>query len=98
MDLFIVVIDTLVIMAYILLFALISPTMMRFIKKMKLRVFFQLFPVLSLILASSIAICIGYGGFQETLFFPINKYHFFSTFAIPTIPDIDDETPMEREV
>ncbi len=73
MDLFIVVIDTLVILSYILLIVLISPYMMRFIKKRNYDVFFQLLPVLSIILASSIAICIGYGGFQETLFFRLTS-------------------------
>jgi hypothetical protein len=73
MDLFLVVIDTLVIMSYILLIVLISPYMMRFIKKRNYDVFFQLLPVLSIILVSSIAICIGYGGFQETLFFQLTS-------------------------
>lgn len=73
MDLFIVVIDVLVIMSYFLLIALISPTMMRFIKKRNDDIFFQLLPVASIIFVSSIAICIGYGGFQETAFFRLTS-------------------------
>lgn len=73
MDLFIVVIDVLVIMSYILLITLISPTMMRFIKKRNYDIFFQLLPVVSIIFASSVIICIGYGGFQETLFFRLTS-------------------------
>ena len=73
MDLFIVVIDILVVISYILLIALISPTMMRFIKKRNYDILFQLLPVVSIIFASSIAICIGYGGFQETLFFQLTS-------------------------
>lgn len=69
MDRFIIVIDLLVILFYILLIALLSPYMMQFLKKRNGDVFFQLIPVLSLILISSIAISIGYGGFSETLFF-----------------------------
>lgn len=69
MDVFIVVIDVLVIISYILLITLISPYIMRFIKKRNHDIFFQLLPVLSIIFVSSIAICIGYGGFQESLFF-----------------------------
>jgi len=71
MDLFLVVIDVLVVMSYILLIALISPTMMRFIKKRNYDIFFQLLPVVSIVFASSIIICIGYGGFKETLFFQL---------------------------
>lgn len=69
MDLFIVVVDILVVISYILLIALISPTMMRFIKKRNYDILFQLLPVISIIFVSSVVICIGYGGFQETLFF-----------------------------
>lgn len=73
MDLFIVIIDILVVISYILLIALISPTMMRFIKKRNYDGFFQLLPVASIIFVSSIGICIGYGGFQETLFFQLTS-------------------------
>jgi len=47
--------------------------MMRFIKKRNYDIFFQLLPVVSVILASSVTICIGYGGFQETLFFQLTS-------------------------
>jgi len=73
MDIFIVVIDVLVIISYVLLIALISPYIMRFIKKRNHDIFFQLLPVLAIIFASSVAICIGYGGFQETLFFQLTS-------------------------
>ena len=73
MDVFIVVIDVLVIISYVLLIALISPYIMRFIKKRNYDIFFQLLPVLSIIFASSVAICMGYGGFQETLFFQLTS-------------------------
>jgi len=73
MDLFIVIIDVLVIISYVLLIALISPTMMRFIKKRNYDIFFQLLPVVLIVFASSVIICIGYGGFQETLFFQLTS-------------------------
>jgi hypothetical protein len=73
MDLFIVVVDILVVISYILLIAVISPTMMRFIKKRNYDILFQLLPVLSIIFVSSVVICIGYGGFQETLFFQLTS-------------------------
>ncbi|NYF23199.1 putative membrane protein (GlpM family) [Sporosarcina sp. JAI121] len=69
MDLFLVIIDTLVILSYILLIALISPHIMRVIKNRNYDIFFQLLPVLAIIFVSGVAICVGYGGFQETLFF-----------------------------
>lgn len=73
MDLFLVVVDILVVISYILLIALISPTMMRFIEKRNHDILFQLLPVSSIIFASSVIICIGYGGFQETLFFQLTS-------------------------
>ncbi|MBE1556260.1 hypothetical protein [Sporosarcina limicola] len=69
MDLFLVIIDSLVIFLYIILIALISPYMMRLLKKRNCDLFFQLIPVLSVILMTSIAISFGYDGFKETLFF-----------------------------
>ncbi|XKI10452.1 DUF4293 domain-containing protein [Sporosarcina sp. ANT_H38] len=69
MDLFIVIIDVLVVISYILLIAIISPTIMRLFKKRNYEILFQLIPVLSIIFVTSLVICIGYGGFQETLFF-----------------------------
>lgn len=73
MDRFIIVIDLLVILFYILLIALLSPYMMRFLKKRNSDLFFQLIPVLSLILVSSIMVSIGYGGFSETFFFRLTS-------------------------
>ena len=73
MDRFIIVIDLLVILLYILLIALLSPYMMRFLKKRNGDLFFQLIPVLFLIAISSIAISIGYGGFSETFFFQLTS-------------------------
>ncbi len=73
MDLFIVVVDILVVFSYILLIAVISPTMMRFIKKRNYDILFQLLPVLSIIFVSSVVISIGYGGFRETLFFQLTS-------------------------
>lgn len=73
MDLFIVIIDVIVVISYVLLIALISPTMMRFIKKRNYDIFFQLLPVVSIVFVSSVIICIGYGGFQETLFFQLTS-------------------------
>jgi len=73
MDLFIVVVDILVVISYILLIALISPTVMRFIKKRNYDILFQLLPVVSITFVSSVVICIGYGGFQETLFFQLTS-------------------------
>lgn len=69
MNRFIIVIDVLVILSYILLIAVLSPYMMRFLKKRNGDLFFQLLPVLSFILVSSIVISMGYGGFSKTLFF-----------------------------
>ena len=71
MDIFIVIIDILVILMYLILIAAISPFMMRFLKRRNYDLFFQLIPVLFLIAISSVAISIGYGGFKETLFFKI---------------------------
>lgn len=73
MDRFIIVIDLLVILSYILLIAVLSPYMMQFLKKRNGDVFFQLLPVLSLILISSVTISMGYGGFSETLFFRLTS-------------------------
>ena len=73
MDRFIIVIDLLVILSYVLLIAILAPYMMRFLKKRNGDVFFQLIPVLSLILISSITISMGYGGFSETLFFRLTS-------------------------
>ncbi len=73
MDLFIVVVDILVVISYILLITLISPTLMRFIKKRNYDILFQLLPVVSITFVSSIVICISYGGFQETLFFQLTS-------------------------
>ncbi|MEK5040258.1 hypothetical protein [Sporosarcina sp. FSL K6-3457] len=73
MDRFIIVIDLLVILFYILLIAVLSPYMMRFVKKRNSDVFFQLLPILSLIMISSITISMGYGGFSETLFFQLTS-------------------------
>ena len=73
MDRFIIVIDLLVILSYILLIAVLSPYMMQFLKKRNRDVFFQLLPVLSLILISSVTISMGYGGFSETLFFRLTS-------------------------
>ncbi len=73
MDLFIVIIDLLVVISYILLTAIISPFMMRFLKNRNYDIFFQLIPVLAFIFVSSVAISIGYGGFKETLFFQITS-------------------------
>lgn len=68
-DPFIIIIDSLVILFYLLLIALISPYMMRFLKKRSADILVQLIPVLSFIAISCIIISISYGGFQETLFF-----------------------------
>ncbi|WP_318614736.1 hypothetical protein [Sporosarcina sp. YIM B06819] len=73
MDRFIIVIDLLVILFYLLLIALLSPYLMRFLMKRNHDVFFQLIPVLSLIVISSITISMGYGGFSETLFFRLTS-------------------------
>lgn len=73
MDRFIIVIDLLVILFFILLIAVLTPYIMRFLKKRNGDVFFQLIPVLSLILISSITISMGYGGFSETLFFRLTS-------------------------
>lgn len=77
MDRFIIVIDLLVILSYVLLIAVLSPYIMRFLKKRNGDVFFQLIPVLSLILISSITISMGYGGFSETLFFRLTSVFSF---------------------
>ena len=73
MDLFIVVIDTLVVLLYIALFAFITPYIMRFLKRRNCDTFVQLVPVVALIFVSSIAISMGYGGFSETLFFRLTS-------------------------
>ena len=69
MDIFIIIIDVLVILIFILLIAIVSPYMMRFLRNRNGDVLFQLIPVISLILIGSVAISIGYGGFTETPFF-----------------------------
>lgn len=73
LDIFIIVIDILVILSYVLLIAILAPYMMRFLKKRNGDVFFQQIPIVSLILISSVAISIGYGGFKETLFFRLTS-------------------------
>lgn len=71
MDKFIVFIDVLVVLLYIGLIFLISPYMMQFLRNKNCDIFFQLIPVLSFIVISSVIISISYGGFQETLFFKL---------------------------
>ena len=98
MDLFIVVIDVLVIMSYILLITLISPTMMRFIKKRNYDILFQLLPVVAIIFASSVVICIGYGGFQETLFFQLTSIFSFLLLLSLLFLTLISEKTMDREL
>lgn len=71
MDLFVLIIDILVILLFIGLVALVSPYMIRFVKKYTTDIFVQLLPVLALTFIGSSIIAIGYGGFQETLFFKL---------------------------
>ena len=98
MDIFIVVVDTLVIISYILLIAMISPHIMRFIKNRKYDIFFQLLPVLAIIFVSSIAVCVGYGGFQETLFFRLTTIISFSLFLALLFLKLLMKKIMEREL
>lgn len=73
MDLFVLIIDILVILLFIGLIALVSPYLMRFLKKYTTDRFVQLIPVFAFIFIGSILISMGYGGFQETLFFKISS-------------------------
>ena len=73
MDIIMVAFDTLIILLYITLIAFITPLIMKILKKRNLDIFFQLLPVLILTLLTSIIVAIGYGGFQETLFFQVTS-------------------------
>ncbi len=69
MDFFLLGIDILVIAAFVLFIALVAPHLMRVLKNYNNDLFVQLIPVFALIFLCSLAISIGYGGFQESLFF-----------------------------
>lgn len=71
MDKFLIVLDTLLIVLYILLIGFISPFIIQFMKKRKYDLFIQLLPIVSVMLIGSIAINIAIGGLNELLFFKL---------------------------
>lgn len=71
MDTFLVVLNTLIIISYILLIGFITPFIMRFLKNRNYDIFIQLIPISALILLSSITVSAGLGGLQELLFFRV---------------------------
>ncbi|MFS0690623.1 hypothetical protein AB1K89_15410 [Sporosarcina sp. 179-K 8C2 HS] len=73
MDIFMIVIDTLIVLLYITLIAFITPFTMKFLKKRNCDIFIQLLPICLIIFVSSILISIGLGGFKEMIFFQITS-------------------------
>lgn len=73
MDIFMIVIDTLIVLLYITLIAFITPFTMRYFKRKNHDIFIQLLPVTLIVSVSSIIIAMGLGGFQEMLFFKITS-------------------------
>ncbi|MFC5603704.1 hypothetical protein [Sporosarcina koreensis] len=73
MDVFMVVIDTLIVLLYITLIAFITPFTMKFLKRRNYDIFIQLLPISSIVFVSSVVIAMGLGGFQEMLFFKITS-------------------------
>lgn len=73
MDIFMVIIDTLIVLLYITLIAFITPFTMKFFKRKNFDIFIQLLPVCFIVFVSSIIISMGLGGFQEMLFFKITS-------------------------
>jgi hypothetical protein len=71
MDIFMIVIDTLIVVLYITLIAFITPFTMRYFKRKQFDIFIQLLPICFIVFVSSILISIGLGGFTEMLFFQI---------------------------
>ncbi|MBD7985645.1 hypothetical protein H9649_13705 [Sporosarcina sp. Sa2YVA2] len=69
MDTFMVVLNTLIIISYILLIGFIAPFIMRFLKNRNYDVFIQLIPIFAISLLGSIAISVGLGGMSEIWFF-----------------------------
>ena len=73
MDIFMIVIDTLIVVLYITLIAFITPFTMRYFKRKNFDIFIQLLPICFIVFVSSIVISIGLGGFKEMLFFQITS-------------------------
>jgi hypothetical protein len=73
MDIFIIVIDTLIVLLYITLIAFITPFTMKYFKRRNYDIFIQLLPVSFIVFSSSILISMGLGGFSENLFFQITS-------------------------
>ena len=71
MDNFMIFLNAMIIISYILLIGFITPFIMRFLKNRNYDVFIQLIPVFALILLSSIVISTALGGLQELLFFRV---------------------------
>jgi len=71
MDSFMIVFDALIILAYSILVAFITPFTMGYLKRKNYDVFIQLLPVMTIIFLSSVAISMALGGFGEILFFKI---------------------------
>jgi len=73
MDVFMIVIDTLIIALYITLIAFITPFTMRYFKRKNFDIFIQLLPICFIVFISSILISMGLGGFNEMIFFQITS-------------------------
>ncbi|MFD1206105.1 hypothetical protein ACFQ38_13485 [Sporosarcina contaminans] len=71
MDIIMIVLNTLIIVFYIVLIAFLTPITMRFMKKRGYDLFMQLIPVALILFISSLSIAIGLGGFSELLFFKV---------------------------
>lgn len=73
MDIFMIAIDTLIILLYITLIAFVTPITMKYFKRRKYDIFIQLLPVCFIVFVTSIVISIGLGGFKEMIFFQITS-------------------------
>lgn len=71
MDTFMIFLNTMIIITYILLIGFITPFIMRFLKNRNYDVFIQLIPIAAITLLSSFIISKGLGGLQELLFFRV---------------------------
>lgn len=73
MDIFMITIDTLIVLLYITLIAFITPFTIMYFKKRNQDIFIQMLPICFIVFVSSVIISMGLGGFKEMLFFQLTS-------------------------
>ncbi|MCM3636140.1 hypothetical protein M3152_00300 [Sporosarcina luteola] len=73
MDIFMIIIDTLIVLLYITLIAFITPFTMKYLKRRNQDIFIQMLPICFIVFVSSIIISMGLGGFKEMVFFQLTS-------------------------